>query len=253
MKLKVISLNVWQGGNLFDEIVEFLLHENPDILLLQEVYNSKDAGLARNLRCFDVLAGVLNMPHRHFAPALVDNRAEGNIVQGNAIFSKFPITGSNVTFYDHPYREDYVDVAENFATAPRNLQHVQVDANATELNIFNIHGIWDLDGDNDSERRLAMSKAVVDAVSGKKHVVLAGDTNVKPETKTIRNIEKHLTSVFKDELMTSFNMRRKNNPGYASAVVDMMFVSQDFKVLEHVCPNIDISDHLPLIATLEFD
>jgi len=144
-------------------------------------------------------------------------------------------------------------VAENFATAPRNLQHVQVDANGTELNIFNIHGIWDLDGDNDSERRLAMSKAVVDAVSGKKHVVLAGDTNVKPETKTIRNIEKHLTSVFKDELMTSFNMRRKNNPGYASAVVDMMFVSQDFKVLEHVCPNIDISDHLPLIATLEFD
>ena len=43
-------------------------------------------------------------------------------------------------------------------------------------------------------------------------------------------------------------MRHKTKPGYATAVVDMMFGSKNSQVVEHYCSEIDISDHLPLVV-----
>ncbi len=72
-------------------------------------------------------------------------------------------------------------------------------------------------------------------------------------TQTIRNIEKHLNNVFKDELSTTFNVKHKDLtrfPGYATAVVDMVFVSSDLQVQSKKCPAVDVSDHLPLVCDL---
>ena len=54
--------------------------------------------------------------------------------------------------------------------------------------------------------------------------------------------------MFKDELKTTFNMKRKTDPGYAAAVVDMIFISKNIEVISHDCPQVDISDHLPLVC-----
>jgi endonuclease/exonuclease/phosphatase family metal-dependent hydrolase len=64
-------------------------------------------------------------------------------------------------------------------------------------------------------------------------------------------IEKKLKNVFKDELRSTFNMRHKQNPGYASAVVDMIFVSPDLKISKHYASDADVSDHIPLIIEIE--
>ena len=108
-----------------------------------------------------------------------------------------------------------------------------------------------MDGDNFSDKRRKMSDVIVNAVKDKQQVILAGDTNAKPTNQAVTAIEAHLHSVFGHELTTSFNMRRKDNLGYATAVVDLMFVSPDIHVFSHECPDVDISDHLPLIAELE--
>jgi endonuclease/exonuclease/phosphatase family metal-dependent hydrolase len=96
-----------------------------------------------------------------------------------------------------------------------------------------------------------MSVTISDAIADQSNVILAGDTNARPTNKAILEIEAHLKSVFGKELQTSFNMRRKDNPGYATSCVGMIFVSPNIKILEKPCPDIDISDHLPLIATLD--
>ena len=96
-----------------------------------------------------------------------------------------------------------------------------------------------------------MSQKIVNNLQGKEHVILAGDFNLQPNTQTISNIEKQLKNVFRGELKTTFNMKRKDNPGYASAVVDMIFVSKHIKILKHYCPNVDVSDHLPLVCVFE--
>ncbi len=113
-----------------------------------------------------------------------------------------------------------------------------------------MHGIWGLDG-GDTPERLRMSELIVQEISGKTPAVLTGDFNLKPNTQTIQNIEKHMINVFKNEMKSSFNMRHKTNPGYATAVVDMFFATSDINILSKSVPDDDVSDHLPLLCELE--
>ena len=250
MQLKILNLNIWQGGNLFTEVVDFIKRQGPDILILQEVYNGVDPALPNKYRTYTELKEELGFSGSHFAPAFLDNRAEGKIESGNAIYSQFPILSGTSTFYDIPYNDSYVEVRENFPTTPRNLQSVVVDIGQGQLNVFNTQGIWGEDG-GDSDRRLLMGESISQAVKDKGNVILAGDFNCNPGTKTIQKIEKHLTNVFGRELPSTFNMKHKAEGGYATAVVDMIFVSKEFTVVSKTCHDDDVSDHRALSVVVE--
>lgn len=247
MPLKFVCLNLWQGGRLLDNILAFLRREKPDILAAQEAYDGRDPAAPPNFRSTEVLAGALDFPHVSFAPAFRKISSAGAFEKGNAIFSKFPIIAQRTVFYDIPYQDVSLEGASDFSRVPRNLQHAVIDCGGTALNAFNTQGIWGFDG-QDNARRLSMSETIVREVSGKPHVILTGDFNVREGTQAIRNIEAHLTNVFEGELQTSFNLRHKEHEGFASAVVDMVFVSRDIRVLEHSVPEDDVSDHLPLLC-----
>jgi endonuclease/exonuclease/phosphatase family metal-dependent hydrolase len=111
---------------------------------------------------------------------------------------------------------------------------------------------------NPSEQRKAMCQTIAETAASKHSLVFCGDTNLNPTNHAIAPIDALLTPVFaKDELLTSFNLNHKdlvNFPGYATAVVDLMYVSDDIRVIAHSAPaddSADVSDHLPLVATLE--
>ncbi len=251
MELKVLVLNLWNGGELFEAALSFIKQADADVVMLQEVYDGREPTLPKKFRSLSILRKQLGYLAHDYAPEFIDNRQEGRIPQGNAIFSKFPIIESQTIFFDRPLDENYVGLPENFPTISRNLQGVLLDTSAGKVHVFNFHGVWDLNGEDFTEARKNMSKVIVKSVTGKQKVILAGDTNVKPTNPAILNIEKQLKSVFGNTLPTTFNMRRKDNPGYASAAVDMIFVSNDIKVVAKDCPDLDVSDHLPLIATLQ--
>ena len=246
--MKFLTLNILKG-DLLDDVIDFLRDEDPDIFVLQEVYNSPDSSAERKYRSFSVIKEELGTPYAVFAPAFLDVTEGRNVDNGNAIFSRFPIVRHSVTFYDAPYGS-YIDAEENYTKCPRNFLHGVIRMDSLSLHVFNTHGIWGLDG-LDNERRLEMSRTIVDAIKDTEYVVLAGDFNLQPFTQTIRNIETKLRNVFKDELLTTFNMKRKTNPGYASSVVDMIFVSPRIHVVDHYCPKVDVSDHLPLVCVAE--
>lgn len=254
MTFKFISLNLWFGGILLDDIVDFLKEQNADIVVLQEVFESEDKKLPPHYRSIESLQAALHYPYSDFAPAVYDKFPWGGVLNGNAVLSRFPITNRNVIFFDHdldmenprsPFDPQF------FPITPRNLQHVSLETTAGELNVFNLQGVWDLDGDNVSPQRQKMSDAILHAISGKQNVIVAGDTNAKYTNPVMRAIETQLTNVFGDSLETSFNMKRKDNPGYATAVVDMIYADKNLGITSRLCPNIDISDHLPLVATFD--
>lgn len=252
MNIKVVSLNIWKGI-LFEEIVAFLLQQDADVLMLQEVYNATDASLAPGLRALSELGKRLNYPYSDFSPALLDNRQEGKIPEGNAVFSKLPLTSFPLTFFAEPFNPDYVDIMENIPNAPQTMQHVELTTPVGPVHIYNIHGVWDLDGDNNSEKRQRMFSIIAEATAGKTRVVVAGDSNAKTSNPAMSRLDEHLRSVFGHELPTTFNIKRKDLkafPGYATAPVDIMYVSPDVSVVSHSCPNVDVSDHLPLVVML---
>ncbi|MGH7158039.1 MAG: endonuclease/exonuclease/phosphatase family protein [Candidatus Saccharimonadales bacterium] len=249
MRIKVVSLNLWHGGRLLEGILDFIKQENPDILMCQEAYNGTDPALLERQRSVETLQKHFAFPAVDFAAAMQSKKL--HIDQGNAVFSRFPISNRDVTFLEGSYRvQDMVDRAQ-FPFLPRNLQHVTLTTSAGEINVFNFHGVWDLDGDNYSDKRRAMSEIITRETRGKSRVILAGDTNAKPTNQAMRNLGQHLVSVFGASLTSTFNMRRKDNPGYAAAAVDMMYVSHDITVVSKKCPDVDISDHLPLVVELD--
>ncbi len=254
MRFKFVSLNLWFGGILLDDVIAFLEKEDADVVVLQEVFQTNDKKLPAHYRTLESLNSRLNYPYQDFAPAVLDAYPWGNILNGNAILSRFPIKEKTVTFFDQTLdlnnsRKPF-DPKE-FPLTPRNLQHAVLEVADTELNVFNLQGVWDLDGDHVSPQREKMSQTIREQTSGKSHVIVAGDTNARYTNPVMRKLEDNLTNVFSDSLSTTFNMRRKTDPGYASSVVDMIYVSRDITTLASECPDVDISDHLPLVAEFE--
>lgn len=248
MKIKFINLNVWLGGELMPNILGFLSKENADIVNLQEAYKSIKYDSPPPDRTEGALR-KLNYKYSYFSPAFFDKQR--NADTGNLILSKYPIIEvdtkflyGNYTNYEHGQDSKY------FATLPRTIQHAVIDVDGSKINDFNVHGIWGLNDGGDNEDRLKMSQIIINLVGEKSEVILSGDFNTQENTKTIDNIGKNLVNIFQDERKSSFNMKQKTDPGYASAVVDFIFVSPDIKVLSKSMPDVNISDHLPLVANL---
>lgn len=250
MRLKIIQLNIWRGGKLLNNAISFLKQENPDIVNIQEAHMGTDKALDKRFRTVEILADILGSKYFYFFPAFLDLSINNGTENGNVIFSKFPIVSSSGQFIDVPHQKINTELITDFSTVPRVLQHAVIDIGKTKLNVFNIHGIWGTN-DGDNERRLVMSRKIINAVKNKENVILSGDFNVGASTQTIHMIEEELKNVFKNELTTSFNMKIKSGGGFATSVVDHIFVSPDIKVIDHNCPDVDISDHLPLVAILD--
>lgn len=257
MEIKYVNLNLLEGGIYSPGIKEFLQRENPDIFALQEVFLSEDQSLPERYRSLEWISSLFPDYEYEFAPEVLYNDGEKRFLCGNAIFSRFSILDSATIFYDLPFGEYHwqtpgTNEKHDYSQQPYNLLYTQIKAGRKTLNVFNTHGIWGVDGD-DNPRRLQMGEIISKQVQGKDHVILGGDFNLLPTTRTIKKIEQHLTNVFGNSLETTFNMRKKPFPGsYANSVVDMVFVSNDIKVLQKHCPDVDISDHFPLACKFSY-
>jgi endonuclease/exonuclease/phosphatase family metal-dependent hydrolase len=252
MKLKFINLNLWLGGILFDEILEFLKEEKPDILAVQEAYNSKNLNLEKRFRSVDVLKNECSFKYNFFSPTCFAVLDDKKIEAGNAIFSNFPIIETNTIFFDVPFGEvlNYEIPGGDYSMTPRNIQHAVIKAENTNLNIFNTQGIWSPVG-RDTERKLAMAEKIAEMVKRKEKTILAGDFNFNPDTESAMKIEEILIDVFKGKIWSTFNIRRKTNPVFANIIVDMIYNSKDLELIDSYCPDVDISDHLPLVCVFE--
>lgn len=253
MNLKVISLNMWWGGELFSALLEFLRREDADIVMLQEVYDGTDPSLKPSYRSMRVLDKELGYPYAEFGLAYIETAPAGKIPHGNAILSKFAVKDSETLFMANPPRPDfeYRDTREHWPILPAPLQIANLETPAGSVAVGNVHGVWDLDGDNYSQNRQAMTSMILELAARQPNVIVAGDTNAKSTNRAMLELEPRLKSVFGAEVPTTFNMRRKDNPGYATAAVDLMFVSSKIEVISKHVPDVDISDHLPLVVTLQ--
>lgn len=235
-----------------DPLINFIRETGADILLLQEVHSSSDASLEPRLRTMQYFSEQLSYEFSAFAPQYrdFDSTLDGSSYSGVAVLSRFPIVSSTPIYFDAPYSETYRDSFENAALHPPILQHVEIDCDGTLLNVCNLHGPWDLDGDNYSEARKKLRSSLIELSKLHTRIIVGGDTNAKPTNPAFAPFD-NLSSVFGGELKTTFNMKRKSLPGYATAAVDMILVSKDIVVKEKACPQVDVSDHLPLVVSIK--
>lgn len=256
MKFKIVSLNTWHGGEIFEPLMNFLERENADILHLQEVYQNPEHKYFKkpSFNCFEYIQEKFVYPFSAKSKEFFMDAEGEKIVIGNATFSRFEIVDQEVIQFRGHKTFDYnfysTQKPVNFTEAPYNALLSNIKIGKEIITSINVHGVWGFDG-YDNPRRLSMRDELKKYFDPQTPVILSGDFNTELKTETMQGLSKGLHNPFEGQLETTFNVIQKNHPGFEHSLVDHFFVSRHFKVLEAYQPQVDISDHLPLVATLE--
>lgn len=257
--MKLISLNIY-GGVLFQPLKKFLQNhqDNTDIFCFQEVFKSDLPQRNQEFRVntFKDLSDILKNFKGFYAPASKNHDLEGkvdfNIQFGLAIFIKDSIKVHSIE--DHMiFNTKFADVGSKFTTLPKNIQIIEIEKQGQIYSIFNLHGIWYPSEKEDTEDRMQQSKKIIYFVNqknGKK--IVCGDFNLMPYTKSIELLENEdLENLIKKYQIKTTRVERFQRHLPKQNFADYTFVSKDIKVKSFAVPNIEVSDHLPMI--LEFE
>lgn len=253
MHVKVVSLNLW-NGHLIDQALDFLASEQPDLGFFQEVYDGAAESLESRFRAKELIARQFPDHYLAYAPIFQDTRAkEGDIDNGQLLISRWPLAFNRLWFVDEaeyaPYDHDGLS---DFSQFPAGVQIADVIIDSIKVRLMNVHGSVNFNGSEDDVRRLKLRQLILNHVD--KTTIVAGDFNVRPNTQTIQGLSPTLTSAISTNPSTTFNLQRKDlvaDPGYADSAVDYLFVTPNIHVSSVDLPSVDVSDHLPIAATLD--
>jgi exonuclease III len=242
--MKLITLNMW-GGRVVEPLKNFLeKYSDVDVFLFQEIYDES------------VETIITEYPRVRVSDILINHRAYFRPAESNgfglAIFVKKDIKvleegdvfvfGVKNAVVGEKWWEDI----------GKNLQYMTIENLGKKYNLFNIHGLWQPTGKSDTPNRLEQSKNIIKFIRDKnENVVLGGDFNLRPDTQSIKMIEKELKL---NNLIDEFKVTSTRTPLYTRSdekYADHIFVSpnmrvKDFQVLTDV-----VSDHAALYVEFE--
>jgi endonuclease/exonuclease/phosphatase family metal-dependent hydrolase len=255
--MKLVTLNTW-GGKIREPLLDFLrTHKDEvDIFCFQEVLNCESsekfekevahtehkADRATFYDLYSVLAEVLETHQGYFRPHFKE-------WYGLAIFVRKGIKvleeGEHFVFKEKGHIPEG-DVGFH----ARNIQYVAVETPAGLRTVVNFHGLWNGNGKTDTDDRLAQSTKIVEFMKDiETPIILCGDFNLLPDTKSIEVIENTgLRNLVKEHNVTS---TRTSFYTKQDKYADYIFTSpqitvKNFSVLPH-----EVSDHAALLVEFE--
>ncbi len=250
--MKLIDLNIWAGQILVP--LRKFIHENKeaDIFCFQEVYKTesgekfinviKNAPDARP----DIYYQIEDLLPEHkgfFAPT--------QNTTGLAIFVKKSIdVVENGNIFVYKQKDAMISGDPN--TTGRNLQFVKIKAGREYFLICNFHGIWAREGKKDSPQRIEQSENISKFLTQRKeNIILCGDFNLEPNTKSLAILEEDLVNLIKKYSVKTTRTKLYDWFEKGDFYADYVLVSKDIKILDFKVMQDEVSDHAPLL--LEFD
>ncbi len=241
--MKLITFNIW-GGRIREPLFDFIKkYQEVDIFCFQEIYNGAQDKMSgdkyeASLNLYSELKELLPNHKSFFRPTI------GN-VYGIGIFVK-----NNIEVLEEG--EICINYAPNYSGSggdhSRNMQWMKIKSDNKVFMILNVHGLWNGKGKTDTPERIAQSEVIrkfTDTVSVP--MVLCGDFNLRPDTKSLEILEKGMV-----DLIKNYNIQSTRTSYYNKdeKFADYIFVSLDITVKDfQVLPD-QASDHAPLF--LEF-
>jgi endonuclease/exonuclease/phosphatase family metal-dependent hydrolase len=260
--LRIVSLNLW-GGQAFEPLLDFVRQQatDADLFCFQEML---DAPELVPLAC-----GFRTTLYRGLAEALPDFAGTFDPVvawdqpteEGRSLRVPFGLTtfarGSLLILNRRAARiiehQDTLDAVPGLHDIIRWLQLTEIETPSGPLLVGNYHGIARPGSKLDSDERLEQSRGirrVLDRHDGP--VLLIGDFNLLPETESVRLLEAGLRNLVIERAIPS--TRSRLNPYYGTLQeqphADYAFSSPGLRVADFQVPDVEISDHLPLILDL---
>ena len=247
--MKIISLNTW-GGSVKDRLVPFLVNHVPiDAWFFQEVFNSSkqlERGYIVPLSdytpdsfLFETLSRSLPSYTRYFSQttkevfglaAFIDPKIE-LFERGEILVAR----GEETEGGDNLYRK---------------LQWFEIVLDGKKLLLMNTILTHRPQGKEDTQKRIEQSEKIINLMNMFDcPKILVGDFNLKPDTESIRMIEKSGMR----NLIKEYNITSTRSELYKKEVkfADYIFVSPEIQVNEFKVMSDVVSDHLPLYLDFE--
>lgn len=246
--MKIICLNTW-GCRKQEEIFAYLGSHiaTTDIFCLQEVFTG-EAGVSHRgevKNCLELLVAMFP----DFVPYFFSSR-------GYDDWYGEPHNGYWYGLATFVRKDHAVESVDQMYTIPEDMFRACGRAKAATgamqvvtmkgLTVCNLHGLWQDSGKGDTKEREMQTKTILDALEGKggQHV-LCGTFNLSPETKSVTSFESRYRNLVKEYHVEKTRSGLSAEPLRYS---DYVFVSPDTAVKSFSVPDIEVSDHLPLVT-----
>lgn len=261
--MKLISLNAW-CGSVFDPLINFIKQEayDTDIFCFQEILSTHSGRKEYKNQRINLLQELQNtLPNFDYiyTPqikgyniiALKPEKVDFDLYLGLTIFYKNNIEVKEKGEY-YIYKFDPPNFNLNISDYPIVLQFLTYKNAGKEFTIFNFHGAPYPGSKLDTDFRIQQSIKIKDYMKQfNNNKILIGDFNLMPNTKSITILEEDTKNLIKEYNISK--TRGKLNPYYGKAdfqgFADYAFVTKGIEVKNFEVPEVEISDHLPLIVT----
>ena len=229
MKIKIMTFNVCHFKNIntnrieYVKIIKFIKDKNIDIVGFNEVYGNKyDKKIM--VSQIEYIAKMLGY-YYYFSPS---TKIKG-VKYGNGIISKYPINMAHIIKIPMPKIRSGTAYYEKRSILKANI-------NKLNLNIYITHL-----GLNEDEQKLGIN-TILNSININ-NSILMGDFNIENNNVLIKSFNKNMKSILNNSFtFPSLKPTKK---------LDYIFVSKNIKIIHSYIPNFIISDHLPIISTIE--
>jgi endonuclease/exonuclease/phosphatase family metal-dependent hydrolase len=244
--MKLISLNIWGGEAGIHVLDWFRKNQDVDFFLLQEVYHhatEKTDWLGKGRR--ELFAEINDALPDHEGYFAASESAEW----GLASFIRKSVSIDEMgDVFVHRWKDALKE--RDAATLGKNIQYFKINSNGKSFGIVNFHGLWNGKGKTDTDERLEQSRKVKKFLGCLqiKKVLLCGDFNLIPDTKSLAVLEDGMRNLIKETgvMSTRSNLYKKEIKFADYILVSPEVQIENFRVMQDV-----VSDHLPLLV--EFD
>jgi len=233
-KMKIIFLNTWHS-TMRDELYNYVKTHlsTTDIFCFQEA-REEDRELYAGLFAKDFTLHAVKRTN-----PITDSE------YGNALYvrSTIPVTASGAIF-------EYETGARDIGLA----SYVTLDIEGAKVTVCGIHGVPLPAHKLDTPARIYQSQTLIDTFEGQDAVVIGGDFNLLPSTKSVQLFEAHgYRNLIRDfEIPTTRNrIVFEKFPDNMQLYADYAFVSKSLSVKGFIVPEVIVSDHQPLELEVE--
>ncbi len=264
--VRLLSLNVALFETNNRKLEKFLADVKPDIICLQEVTRKAEESTNGEYVSYDAINGATGfLPYSFYAPNWImkdfamkdfhgheDFKADFNgfLELGNYCKSRYPILKGQAIFLQNHYTmaTDWTNWSKEES---RSVQVTDIVLESDrKLRIINYHGIW--------SRNKIGSPATTEACKKIRNIakqvdypsVIAGDFNLFPSSVSMEPLNDTFTSLVDKYNITTTRPKSNELSKHPRNVVDYIFTSETIKTVGFEVIENDVSDHLPLLATL---
>jgi exonuclease III len=251
--MNIVTLNTWGGRAGKEKLLDFFrqYRDTVDIFCLQEIWNGGHevrGTLAGGVVLQDIYPELLSEIEKKLPNHELNFQPQFRDYFGLALFVR---KGLKVLEYGGVFvhKEEGYEEVHDIGKHARKIQYVRIGEGDTPLTIMNFHGLWNGQGKGDSEDRILQSQRIIDFLNKQTgEVILCGDFNLTPSTKSLQMIEDSgLRNLIAEYGIVSTRTSLYPKPEkYASYV----FLTHGIEVADfRVLPE-EVSDHAALLVTV---